>query len=89
MPLSKPIVAASRLQTHRRPTPSGRRCRLRDRISRRSPDHKIILIPAAPDYRPRERELWPLVNQAIMQCLRPHPKLFEAVQTAARAVNPG
>jgi len=21
------------------------------------PDHKIILIPAAPDYRPREREL--------------------------------
>ena len=50
------------------------------------PDHKIILIPADPNYRPRERELWPLVNQAIMECLRPHTELFDAVQRAARDV---
>ena len=50
------------------------------------PDHKIILVPADPNYRPRERELRALVNQAIMECLRPLPAIFEAVQTAARAV---
>jgi len=46
------------------------------------PDHKIILVPADPDYRPRERELWPLANQAIMKCLRPHPAALRSRQAS-------
>ena len=50
------------------------------------PDHKIILVPAAPDYRPRERELWPLINQAIFDCLSSHPDFRETVRLASLAV---
>ena len=37
------------------------------------PQHKILLVPADPDYSPTEDELWPAVHQAVLDCLAPTP----------------
>ena len=47
-------------------------------------NHKVILVPADPNYSPIEQELWPVVNLTIRKCLEPHPEIFTRVIAAVR-----
>ena len=46
-------------------------------------DHQVLLVPADPDYRPIEQELWPVVNLAVLDCLQAHPEALAAVRATA------
>ncbi len=50
------------------------------------PQHKILLVPADPDYSPTEDELWPAVHQAVLDCLAPHPEFRDSVVSAVSKV---
>ena len=47
-------------------------------------NHKVILVPADPDYSPIEEELWPLINAAVQENLLPHPELRSTIHAAIR-----
>ncbi|MBY0507022.1 MAG: hypothetical protein K2X03_24105 [Bryobacteraceae bacterium] len=54
----------------------------REALQAAHPEHRIILVPAHPDYSPTEQELWPLVNRTALACLEPHPEIRLAVSDA-------
>ena len=53
------------------------------RIAEQPTDHQIILIPADPDYSPKEEELWPVINHAVLKALKPHEAACHDVIKAA------
>ena len=50
------------------------------------PQHKILLVPADPNYSPTEDELWPAVHQAVLDCLAPQPEFRDSVVAAVSKV---
>ena len=56
--------------------------REQERLASLPKEHKIILIPADPNYSPTETELWPLVNTAVQKSLLPHPDILKSVGVA-------
>jgi hypothetical protein len=50
------------------------------------PTHKLLLVPADPNYSPSEDELWPAVHQAVLDSLVPHPEIQQTIQAAVRKV---
>ena len=59
-----------------------RQAREEDRAAALPENHKVILVPAHPTYSPFEEELWPIINEAVQNCLAPHPALRAAVDRA-------
>ena len=55
----------------------------KERLAALPEEHKIIL-PADPTYSPRERDLWPLINETVQRCLEPHPALHDSILDAIR-----
>ena len=60
--------------------------REQQRLAKLPKEHKIILIPTDPDSSPAEHELWPLINQTVIETLRPHPEVLQTVSAAVRQV---
>ena len=56
----------------------------KERLATLPENHKVILVPADPNYSPIEQELWPVVNLTIRKCLEPHPELFSSICAAIR-----
>ena len=54
----------------------------KERLAALPEDHKIILVPADPTYSPHEVEIWPIINNAVQDSLRPHPEIFAQVLAA-------
>ena len=50
------------------------------------PQHKILLVPADPNYSPTADELSPAVHQAVLDCLAPHPEFRDSVVAAVGKV---
>ena len=60
--------------------------RLNQRLADLPKNHKVILVPADPDYSPGEEELWPIVNHTILQTLAAQPETLYTVADAVREV---
>ena len=55
------------------------------RIAEQPSDHQVILVPADPDYAPKEVELWPIINYAVLGVLKSHQTVHAEVMRAIRA----
>jgi hypothetical protein len=55
-------------------------------IAEQPEDHKVILVPADATYAPKEPELWPIINHAVLEAIKPHKEMrrivWEAVKNA-------
>ncbi len=67
---------------HREQQKKRREAEEHARLAALPEDHKIILVPAHPTYSPRQAELWPIINGAVQDALRPHPAIFTEVLAA-------
>ena len=54
------------------------------RLAKLPEDHRIILVPADPDYSPLETELWPLINQTVLEILAQHPDVLATVSASVQ-----
>jgi hypothetical protein len=48
-------------------------------------DHKIILVPADPNFMPTEADLWPIVNETVLSVVSRHRPIHEEVVAAVIA----
>jgi hypothetical protein len=57
------------------------------RIAEQPSDHQVILVPADADYAPKETELWPIINYAVLGALKSHETAhFEVMRAIHEAV---
>ena len=58
------------------------------RIAEQPSDHKVILVPADPTYSPKEQELWPIINYAVLEAIKPHKAVVaDVVKAVNKALN--
>lgn len=48
-------------------------------IAEQPEDHKVILVPADATYSPGESELWPIINHAVLEAIKPHKEIKSIV----------
>ena len=53
----------------------------KERRAQQPADHQVILVPADSTYAPNEDELWPIINHAIQDALKPFADAHRAVMT--------
>lgn len=67
---------------HREQQNARREAEEQARLATLPEEHKIILVPAHSTYSPRQAELWPIINYAVQDALRPYPAIFTQVMAA-------
>ena len=56
-----------------------------ERLKTLPKDHKIILVPADPNFMPTESDLWPIVNETVLSVVSRHRPIHEEVVAAVIA----
>jgi hypothetical protein len=56
-----------------------------ERVKSLPAEHKIILVPADPNFSPTEADLWPIVNETVLSVVCRHRAVHEEVVAAVIA----